>query len=71
MRKEITDLDLKELKLDLIDKLEPYGVKGKELIPFDEELRTLVDTPSKQREKQLDRLANKIKIYYKKMKRVS
>ena len=61
---------LKLLRLDMIDRLEPYGVTSKELIPFDDELRALVDLPSKQREKQFNRLADKIRTYYKKLKRV-
>ena len=68
--KAVLEWDLKLLRLDMIDRLEPYGVASKELIPFDDELRALVDLPSKQREKQFNRLADKIRTYYKKQKRV-
>jgi hypothetical protein len=68
--KDMLGQDLKLLRLDMIDRLEPYGVTSKELIPFDDELRALVDLPSKQREKQFNKLADKIRTYYKKQKRV-
>lgn len=64
------EMEIRELRLDLIDRLHPYGVTGKELIPFDEELIALVGLPSKQREKQLNKLADKIRTYYKKRSRV-
>lgn len=64
------ELGIKELRLDMIDRLEPYGLTTRELIPFDEELRALVDLPSKQRAKQFNKLADKIRTYYKKQKRV-
>lgn len=64
------EMEIRELRLDLIDRLHSYGVTVKELIPFDEELRALVVLPSKQREKQLNKLADKIRTYYKKQSRV-
>ena len=45
--RDVFEQDLKLLRLDMIDRLEPYGVTSKELIPFDDELRALVDLPSK------------------------
>ena len=65
-----SDLKIKELRLDLIDLVSPYGVSGKDLQMFDEELVALVDLSSKQRDKQLKELAVKICKYYKKTKRV-
>ena len=62
--------ELKELRLDLIDLVSPYGVSGKDTLPFDEELVALADLPSKQRDNQLKELAAKICKYYKKTKRV-
>jgi hypothetical protein len=35
---KVNDLELKELRLDLIDLVSPYGVSGKDLQMFDEEL---------------------------------
>lgn len=64
------DLELKELRLDLIDMVSPYGVSGKELFIFDNEVSSLVGLdPEIQRESLID-LAEKIKAYYKKQKRV-
>lgn len=63
-------LEFKELKLDMIDRLVSYGVTPKELIPFEADMRALVGLPSKQREKQFNKLADKIRTYYKKLKRV-
>lgn len=65
-----SDLELKELRLDLIDLVSPYGVSGKELSIFDNEVNSLVGLdPEIQRESLID-LAEKIKAYYKKQKRV-
>ena len=64
------DLEIKELRLDLIDLVSPYGVSGKELSIFDNEVNSLVGLdPEIQRESLID-LAEKIKAYYKKQKRV-
>lgn len=66
----VSDLELKELRLDLIDLVSPYGVSGKELSIFDNEVNSLVGLdPEIQRESLID-LAEKIKAYYKKQKRV-
>lgn len=63
-------MELKALRLNLIDRLEPYGISVGELYPFDEELRSLVKLPSKQREKQFNNLADKIRTHYMKLRRV-
>ena len=47
------DLELKELRLDLIDLVSPYGVSGKELSIFDNEVNSLVGLDPKSREKAL------------------
>lgn len=66
----VSDLELKELRLDLIDLVSPYGVSGKELSIFDNEVNSLVGLDLEiQRESLID-LAEKIKAYYKKQKRV-
>ena len=58
------EMEIRELRLDLIDRLHSYGVTVKELIPFDEELRALVGLPAKQRERQLNKLAGTIGTDY-------
>lgn len=66
----VSDLELKELRLDLIDMVSSYGVSGKELFIFDNNVSSLVGLdPEIQRESLID-LAEKIKAYYKKQKRV-
>lgn len=68
--KQENDLEFIELRLDLIDLVSPYGVSGKELSIFDNEVNSLVGLdPEIQRESLID-LAEKIKAYYKKQKRV-
>lgn len=64
------DIELKELRLDLIDLVAPYGVLGKELWAFDEEVSSLVGLDQEIQRKKLYELAEKIKEYYKKQKRV-
>ena len=64
------DMDLVELKLALIDRLARYEITVKDLYPFEEDLRALVDKPSKQREKQFNNLVDKIRTHYKKQQRV-
>lgn len=61
--------ELRELRLELVDRLEPYGIKGKDLIRFNDELIPIVRLPSKRREKKMCELAEKIRTYYKKTKR--
>ncbi len=45
------DLELKELRLDLIDLVSPYGVSGKELSIFDNEVNFSRTGSEIQREK--------------------
>lgn len=64
------DIELKELRLDLIDLVSPYGVSGKDLWAFDEEVCSLVGLDPEIQSKSLNDLAERIKKYYKKEKRV-
>lgn len=62
--------ELKELRLELIDRLSSYGVTVKELYPFDDEARAISEMPLKRREKAFNELCNKIRAHYKKMRRI-
>lgn len=64
------DIELKGLRLDLIDLVSPYGISGKELGMFDNEVSSLVGLDPEIQRKSLYELAEKIKKYYKKQKRV-
>lgn len=66
----VSDLELKELRLDLIDMVSPYGVSGKELFIFDNEVRVIAGMSANRRGKALNELCNKIRAHYKKMRRV-
>ncbi len=55
-----------EIKLALVDILEPYGIGGNELIPFVEENLAILQFPLQERGTALYELADKIKKYYKK-----
>lgn len=59
------------LKLDLIDLLSPYGITGKELYPFEDDVEVIVEMPSDKREKALRELCDRIKTHYDKRRRVS
>ena len=63
-------LELKGLRLDMIDHLEPYEITAREISPFDEELISLVDIPLIRRKDEFIKLADKIKTHYNKHKRV-
>lgn len=65
-----SDIDKVGIKLQLLDLVEPYGVTGKELTPFTEENLAILELPSQERDKALYELADKIKKYYRKTKRV-
>ena len=58
------------LKLDLIDLLSPYGITGKELYPFEDDVEVIVEMPSDKREKALRELCDRIKTHYDKRRRV-
>ena len=58
------------LKLDLIDLLSPYGITGKELYPFEDDVKAIVEMPSDKREKALRELCDRIKTHYDKRRRV-
>lgn len=64
------DLEIKELRLDLIDLVSPYGVSGKELFMFDNEVSSLVGLAPEIQRESLKELAERIEAYYKKQKRV-
>ncbi len=64
------DIELKGIRLDLIDLVSPYGVSGKDLWTFDEEVCSLVGLDPEIQSKSLSELSEKIKKYYKKEKRV-
>ena len=59
-------LELRKIRLDLIDKMEPYGIRAKDLYRFDDELRAIADLPSYEREKQLNELRDRIRSAKKK-----
>lgn len=64
------DMELREIRLDLIDLVSPYGVSPKDLWAFDEEVCSLVGADPEIQRKSLNELAEKIRKYYKKQKRV-
>lgn len=66
----LKNLTIKELRLDLIDMVSPYGVTIRELYLFDEEVQSLAELAPEIQRKSLYELAEKIKGYYKKQKRV-
>lgn len=66
----LKNLTIKELRLDLIDMVSPYGVTIRELFLFDEEVQSLAELAPEIQRKNLYELAEKIKGYYKKQKRV-
>lgn len=66
----VSDLEFIGLRLDLIDLVSPYGVSGKEIFMFDNEVNSLVGLDPEIQRKSLIDLAEKIKAYYKKQKRV-
>ncbi len=59
-------LEIRGIKLDLIDLVTPYGVKGKDLLPFEAENIAILELPSQERQSALCELAKKIIEYYKK-----
>lgn len=65
-----SDIDKVGIKLQLLDMVEPYGVTSTELTPFTEETLVILELPSQERDKALYELADKIKKYYGKTKRV-
>jgi len=65
-----SDIDKVGIKLQLLDLVEPYGITGTELTPFTEETLAILELPSQERDKALHELADKIKKYYGKTKRV-
>lgn len=65
-----SDIDAVGIKLELLDLLVPYGVTGAELTPFTEDTLAILELPSQERDKALSELADKIKNYYRKTKRV-
>lgn len=62
--------ELKELRLELVDRLSAYGVTVKELYPFDNEVRVIAEMSANRRGKALNELCNKIRAHYKKIGRV-
>lgn len=64
------DIELKGLRLDLIDLVSPFGISGKELSIFDNEVSSLVGLASEIQRESLKELTERIKVYYKKQKRV-
>lgn len=66
----LKNLTIKELRLDLIDMVSPYGVTIRELYLFDEEVQSLAEVAPEIQRKSLYELVEKIKGYYKKQKRV-
>ncbi len=64
------DIELREIRLDLIDLVSPYGVSPKALWTFDEEVCSLVGADPEIQRKNLNELAERIKKHYKKEKRV-
>lgn len=57
-----------EIKLKLVDLVSPYGVMGREIIPFAEENLAILQLPSQERKKAIYDLADKIKKCYGKTK---
>lgn len=57
--------ELVKLRLDLVDRLAPYEITGKDLIPYDDEVRAILSLPENEQKKRLNRLVDKIRSQYK------
>lgn len=58
-------IELISLKLELIDRLDGYEIKPKDLIPYEQELRTLLSFSSGERARRFNMLVQKIRDQHK------
>lgn len=63
------EMEIKGLKLDIVDRLEAYDVNYKELCVYDDEIRDTAGMPPKRREARLNKLISKIRSNNKAVKR--
>ena len=54
-------VELISLKLELIDRLDGYGIKPKDLIPYEKELRALLSFSSGERARRFNMLVEKVR----------
>jgi hypothetical protein len=67
-RKEATTddpLELKSLRLDLVDRFSDYGLGGSELKVYDGDLKALLHFSGKERERRFNKLVQKIRSQHK------
>lgn len=57
-------VELISLKLELIDRLDGYEIKPKDLIPYEKELRALLNFSSGERARRFNRLVGKVRSKY-------
>lgn len=57
-------VELISLKLELIDRLDEYEIKPKDLIPYEQELRALLSFSSGERARRFNRLVDKVRSKY-------
>lgn len=57
-------VELISLKLELIDRLDGYEIKPKDLIPYEQELRALLNFSSGERARRFNRLVDKVRSKY-------
>lgn len=58
-------VELISLKLELIDRLDGYEIKPKDLIPYEQELRALLSFSSGERARRFNMLVQKIRDQHK------
>lgn len=59
------ELDLKSLRLDLVDRFSDYGLGGSELRAYDGDLKALLSFSGKERERRFNKLVQKIRSQHK------
>lgn len=64
MARDNPPVELISLKLELIDRLDGYEIKPKELIPYEQELRALLSFSSSERARRFNRLVDKVRSKY-------
>ena len=61
-----SELELRRLRLDLVDQLALYEIEVKELYAYEDDVQDILQYPSDERDRQLNLLVAKIRCQHKK-----